>query len=139
MAALSAATERKKRNAGNIMWDDVVVKSGEQIYQGAIVCFDASDDDLIPGADTSGFRFAGIALETVLGDGTKTCRIAWGAEWEVAIDSNITEADVGALAMVSDDNTVDDAGGTTNDVECGRVVKLITSSLAWVYFDRVNA
>jgi hypothetical protein len=139
MTALSAATERKKRNIKGLMYDDVIVKSGEQIYQGALVCFDASDDDLVPAADTSGFRFAGIAAQTVLGDGVKTCRVEWHAEWEVTIDANITEADVGALACATDDNEVDDAGGASNDVEVGRVVKLISASKAWVFFDRINA
>lgn len=133
MTALSANAARKLRNIKSKAYGHYVVNSGSEIYQGALVAFEASGDEIIPAADTVGLRIAGIATERVTGDGTLTCKVIWDVEALFACNAAVTAADVGTTLVVEDDNTVSDAGTETNDIPVGRMTELASSTTAWVH------
>ena len=123
MTALAKDFPRTYRDGVEL---EFLVKSGSQIYAGALVMLD-SNGLLIPGADTASCKFAGVALENVLGDGVKTCRVRVEGAFEVTT-SGLTQAAVGQLAYLVDDTTVALAAITTNDICCGRIVKFFSAT-----------
>lgn len=143
MAALSANNPAATTNPGEII--EYKVKGSTHIYQGARVCVQSSNGYLLPGADTSGIIYVGIALEEVNNtgsDGAAICRVQFADSESIgiqtiAIASTATQATVGNFVYLVDDQTVDVAGGSTNKVAFGRVVKFL--SAGWVQvntFDR---
>ena len=71
MGALTTSANRKKKE-GDLL--ALTVKSGSAVFKGAAACVGA-DGYLIPGADTAGLIFAGVAYESVTGDGSLKCRV----------------------------------------------------------------
>lgn len=132
MTALGADSQREKRGTGRIMVFPVA--TGVTIYKNGIVGINAGGF-AVPGADTAGLQVAGIAYEQVVNsgaDGAKKIRVEVEAEWLFAA-SSITQAMLGDLMVIVDDNTVDDAAGPTNDVPVGRLTEFISTTLGWVY------
>jgi len=87
------------------------VQDNVHIYRGAIVCIDPATGYALPAADTTGYTFAGIALEEV--DNTLTGHAA--ALKRVRVQrrgsaiftaSGLAQTDVGKAAYVSDDTTI---------------------------------
>jgi hypothetical protein len=109
------------------------VKAATQIYAGSLVML-GSDGYAIPGADTASAKFVGVALENVLGgatDGAKSIRVRRKGVFEFAATS-ITQAMVGDIMYIADDQTFDDAAGPTNDIPCGRLVKYVSATKGWI-------
>jgi hypothetical protein len=123
MTALTKDFAREYREGVEL---EFLVKSGSQIFAGAFVMLD-TDGLLIPGADTASCTFAGVAMENVLGDGAKTCRVRTEGTFTVAT-SGLTQAAVGVKAYLADDTTVALAATTTNDVLVGRITKFISAT-----------
>jgi hypothetical protein len=109
---------------------EFLVKTNSQIYAGALVMLD-SNGLLTPGADTASCIFAGLAMENVLGDGTKRCRVRSTGAVKV-VTSGLSQAAVGSKAYLVDDQTVALVTTTTNDVLCGRIVKFVSATSVWV-------
>lgn len=128
MAALTANKDTQIKAVNHI---DHPVAASTKIYAGAIVCTNSAHN-AVPGADTSGLKFAGIAKDLAdnssgsAGDIDVVCH----REGVVFFDTAATFA-VGDTAMIADDQTVTTATLATNDVACGKVVKVVTGGV-WV-------
>ena len=114
----------------------VPVDGGSEIFAGAFVCFNANGF-LVPGSDTAGLIFAGIAREHVdnaLGDdGDLNCIVRRKPTLvKATLGHTITQANVGDNVFLVDAQTVDVAAQTTNDIFCGIIAEFIDSTHAWV-------
>ena len=110
------------------------VAAAVKIYAGSLVCANAGGF-AAPGADTSGYRLAGVALEQVDNtggaDGAKSVRVRRHGIFEFEAAS-ITQAMVGDPMYAVDDHTFDDAAGPTNDVKVGILVKYGSATKGWI-------
>jgi hypothetical protein len=131
MTALAADRATKYRDGIEV---EYLVKTNQQIYAGSLVAVDANGL-LVPGADTAGLVFVGVALENVKGDGVKKCRVRRGGVFNF-VSSGRAQVDVGALATLVDDQTVGLAADTTNDIPCGRIAKVDSPTSVWIDIDK---
>jgi hypothetical protein len=106
-----------------------------KIYGGALVCVNANGY-LVPGADTAGLIFHGIAREqkdnTLGDDGDLTCRVRRRGLVKVILGTAITQANVGDNVFLVDDQTVDIAANCTNDILCGVIAEFIDTTHAFI-------
>lgn len=113
----------------------VPIDDGDKIYAGAFVCANAGGYG-VPGADTAGLTFVGVAREggdnTNGADGAVSVIVRRKGVFKMTFASAITQAAVGANACIVDDQTVDLAAATTNDIVAGKIVEFIDSTHAWV-------
>lgn len=104
------------------------------IYKGALVAVD-DNGYLLAAADAAGYRVVGVAEENVDNSGgsagDKECRVRSGRAFKFNATS-ITQAMVGDLMHVVDDQTFDEAAGT-NGVPCGRLVEYVSATEGWIY------
>jgi hypothetical protein len=111
------------------------VINADIIYGGSLVCVNAAGYAL-PGADTAGLIFEGIATERVdnsLGSaGDKTVTLLRRGLIRMALATAITIANVGDNVFIVDDQTVDLAGNCTNDIFAGIIAGFIDTTHAWV-------
>lgn len=114
------------------------VAAGAKIFAGSMVCSNAQGY-AVPAADTAGLKFLGVALEqadnTAGANGAKKVRLRRTGVFEFNAVS-ITQAMVGDPMYVKDDNTFDDASGTTNDIKAGILVKYVTDTKGWIDISR---
>jgi len=127
MGALTTGTNRKKKE-GDLL--ALTVKNANNIYKGAAVCVGA-DGYLIPGADTAGLIFAGVAYESVAGNGTLKCRVERKGLFLFAIAA-ATIANIGDAVFLADDNTVALAAGVSNAIYCGVISAFESTTSVWV-------
>jgi hypothetical protein len=107
------------------------VAANTKIYAGSLVCVNAAGY-AVPAADTSGYRFAGVALEQVdNSDGGKIVRVRRAGVFEFDAVS-ISQDMVGRPMFASDDHTFDDAAGPTNDIKVGLLVKYVSATKGWI-------
>ena len=107
------------------------VAANMKIYAGSLVCVNAAGY-AVPAADTSGYRFAGVALEQVdNSDGGKNVRVRRAGVFEFDAMS-ISQDMVGAPMYAADDHTFDDAAGPTNDIKVGLLVKYVSATIGWI-------
>lgn len=107
------------------------------IYKGSLVCLD-STGYAIPAADTSGLSgVIGIADEQVASpstdsDGDKKIRIRSGEIYDF-VATSITQAMLGTVMYVVDDQTFDDAAGATNEIAAGILVEYISATRGKIF------
>jgi hypothetical protein len=110
------------------------VAANTKIFAGSLVCVNAAGY-AVPAADTSGFQFAGVAMEQVDNsggsDGAQIIRLRRAGVFEFDAIS-IAQAMVGTEMEAMDDHTFDDAVGTTNHVKVGRLVKYVSGTKGWI-------
>ena len=110
------------------------VAANTKIYAGSLVCVNAAGY-AAPAADTSGYRFAGVAMEQVDNsagsDGGKNVRLRRTGVFEFDAVS-ITQDMVGDAMYAADDHTFDDAAGPTNDIKVGLLVKYVSATKGWI-------
>ncbi len=103
------------------------VKAAAKIYKGSLVCADATGY-AVPGADSAGLLFLGVALEesdnSGGADGALSVRVQAQGVFCFAKTGAIAQAQLGAALYVFDDQTVALAATTANDIACGRVEAL---------------
>lgn len=103
------------------------VKAATKIYKGSLVAADATGY-AVPGADTSGFSFLGVAIEEADNSGgaagALSVRVQTSGIFSFAKSGTITQASIGAALYIVDDQTVGLAATTTNDIHCGRLEAL---------------
>jgi hypothetical protein len=113
---------------------EYLVAANTKIYAGSLVGINATGY-AAPAADTSGYRFAGVALEQVDNsggsDGGKHVRVRRAGVFEFDAAS-ISQAMVGAAMYAVDDHTFDDAAGPTNDIKVGLLVKYVSATKGWI-------
>ena len=110
------------------------VNGTSKIYAGALVCVDA-DGYLVPGADTAGLIFQGIAMQqrdNASGDdGDQLCVVQRRGLVKCAIAA-ATQANIGDSVFLVDDNTVGLSATTTNDIYCGIIAGYVDTTHVWV-------
>jgi hypothetical protein len=113
---------------------DIPVKATTKIYAGSMVCVGGADGYAIPAADASGNIFMGVAMEQADNssgaNGAISVRVRRTGAFEFAA-SSITQAMVGDLMYVVDDQTFDETD-PGNSVVCGRLVKYVSATKGWI-------
>lgn len=106
-----------------------------KIYAGAFACVNAAGY-LVPGADTAGLIFEGISREYAdnsLGlNGAINCLVLRRGLVKAKMATPITIANIGDNVFLVDDESVDLAGNTTNDIFAGIIAGYIDVNNAWI-------
>lgn len=131
--ALTAEREAPMRPVGKAAYP---VTASTTIYKGDAVMLVSGY--AVPGADTSGGIFVGVATTTVVNSGA-----AGAARVEVYDDGSFPFTAVGAavatwlgvMVYLNGDATVALAGTTSNDVLCGKVTEVESATRVWVRLD----
>ncbi len=106
----------------------VPVKANTVIYNGALVCTSAGL--AVPASDASGLRFVGVAMESANNSGGADSAITvrvWQSGVFPVFRSGAAMSDVGTEVAAVDDQTVEVLSVTSNDVKCGRIVRVLDS------------
>jgi len=110
------------------------VATNTKIYAGSLVCVNAAGY-AVPAADTSGFQFAGVAMEQTDNsggsDGAQIVKLRRAGVFEFDAVS-LTQAMVGLDMYAKDDHTFADTAGATNHIKVGRLVKYVSATKGWV-------
>ena len=110
------------------------VAAATKIYAGSMVCVNAGGY-AVPAADTSGYRFAGVALEQVDNtagvDGVIMIRLRRSGVFEFDAAA-LTQAKVGDAMYAVDDQTFADTAGVTNHIKVGALVKYVSATKGWI-------
>lgn len=100
------------------------------LYNGSICCYDANGE-VQPGADTAGFRFAGVYRRDKVDNADD------GLEAQIdpfrpylAACSGMAQTNVGDKVYLTDDNTV--ATTSTNLVFAGEILMVVSATQVWV-------
>lgn len=113
------------------------VAASTKIFAGSMVCINANGY-AVPAADTSGYRFVGVAMEqrdnSAGLDGGHSVRVRRAGAFEFDAAS-ITQAMVGQPMYAVDDHTFDDAAGT-NSIKVGLLVKFVSTTQGWIDITR---
>lgn len=132
MAPLTA--DKKIEYTEGIELSFPVVNAGI-IYSGALVCVNAAGYAL-PGSDTSGLIFQGVAREQAdnrLGAaGAKKVTLRRRGVFKMTLGHTISIANIGDKVYIVDDQTVDLEANVSNKVFCGLIAGYIDSTHAWV-------
>lgn len=133
MTALSNDKQYQRRDGDVVGYP---VEAGKIIYLGALVGLNAARY-AEPAADAAGMRFAGVATHSRCdnsagADGDATVVVYRRGLHRLAIATAVTQADVGKNVYAVDDQTVDLAAATTNDVWIGTIVKVESAAVVWV-------
>lgn len=128
MTALAAAKKSVNRQNGEVY---SFKQGAEKIWEGALVMVNAAGY-AVNATDTAGGVIAGIADETVDNSagsvGDKSIKLRRKGIFEFVFGGTATIADVNTLVYVVDNQTVDLAAATTNDVLVGRIVEFVTAT-----------
>jgi len=118
----------------------ILVAAAETIYAGSLVCLDA-DGYAVAAADTSGYIFAGVAMKQADNSGGAAGAVSVivhrRCRFRLASSTALTQAAVGGLVYVDDDQTVQQAYDATNDVPVGMVTRVLEAYVCEVDIDAV--
>ena len=132
MAALTADKRRQWQGTAEENHGPAGV---DVLFTGALLCFDTSGN-LVAGADTANFNFAGINVKQVDNSagsaGDLDAEFAHTQVERIAQNGNITAAMRGELVFLVDDATVGLAADVSNNIEVGTVERYESSSHVWV-------
>lgn len=128
---MSNITVRKdvRRQEGNIL--SYPVAASTKLIEGALVALNTSGL-LVNAADTSGFKFVGVLDETADNSAGSAGDVR-GKVWtygviDVVAGFSAAAGDCGKQVYIVDNQTVDLAAVTTNDVLVGRIVEVVSAS-----------
>jgi len=111
------------------------VAASQTIYGGALTCVNANGY-AVPGADTNGLIFQGVATErqdnASGSDGDLDVVLRRRGLIKVIMDTAISQANVGDNVFLVDDQTVDLTANVTNNIFCGVIAGYIDSTHAWI-------
>jgi len=112
------------------------VAASTKIYKGSLVMINSSGY-AIPGADTASCVFVGVAQEQIDNssgsNGDKRVTVKRVGCFEFAYGGTAAITDVGTAVYLVDDQTVNAAGSTSNDIKCGVISQVdATNNLVWV-------
>jgi len=128
MSALSADRETTRKAKGLkslLMGTDI-------IYKGGFVTLTAAGL-AVAGQATAGYKFAGVAAEKVddsAGAGTKWCKVFTEGLFKFAATS-ITQAMVGEMMYLTDDQTFDETPATV-PIPVGILVEYVSATVGWI-------
>ena len=124
MTALSENRYTKHRDG---LFTAHPVKAGAHIYKGSLVCADATGF-AVPGGDTAGLSFLGVAIEEADNtgglSGSITVRVQCSGVFSFAKTGTITQTSIGATLYIADDQTLALAATATNDIPAGKLEAL---------------
>lgn len=127
---------RQIKETTEVFYGEVPVAASQTIENGDLVSIDA-DGYLIPAADTSGTVFVGYVHEGVDNsggaDGAETCKVYYGTALVTTGTTAQTDM-VGVKLYVANDDSVDLAAVTSNDIKCGFLRERVSATEAWVAF-----
>ena len=130
---MTALTENYARNLKSHKMPNYGVKAEAVIFRGALTMVDAAGY-LVPCTQLAGAVFAGVSKDvadaTGMADGEVRCDVEAVDAFEVDIAAAV-QADIGKKVYALDDNTVE-LTQTTNSVEVGRIVEVISSTKVMV-------
>lgn len=116
------------------------VKGGAKVYAGGMVCI-GTDGYAVPGSDTAGLKFVGVARSYVDNTGGVSGAVSvevWRKGcFSLASSGAMAISNVGDSVYIVDDQTVGLAVTTTNDVKCGAVSEFVSSTSVYVDIDRI--
>lgn len=138
MTALTAPTDRRRKNAGKLQQFEVA--GGATIYEGAAVAIN-EEGYLIAVTNAANRSFQGIAYETKKNttaegygsNGDLKCRVYRSGIFRFA-SSEILVTDLGIKIYLLDDNTIDPVDVATR-VLAGVLVELESATMGWVDID----
>lgn len=129
MTVLSADIETPRKESGLkslLMGTDI-------IYKGGLVTLTAAGL-AVAGQATAGYKFAGVAFEGIDdsgGAGTKWCRVYTDGVFKF-VASSITQAMVGEMMYLQDDQTIDDVPASGAAIPVGILVEYVSTTLGWI-------
>ena len=138
MAALTADTRRKVRNAQAKLVREYTVGTSSTVYVGSLCALSLTTGRVVAASAATNRRFAGVAEETATGDTNGTVKIKVSYNHEIQVDANtaLTVGHLGANVAIKSDNEVtthSDAGTSAVRVTVGELVEFDeTNDLAWV-------
>jgi len=137
MTALTGDRRLERRDGVEL---DFPVAAATRIYGGALVATNTSGY-LVPGGDTAGYKFAGVASgwfdNTSGANGELIAVVRRRGVINCAIASAV-QADVGKSVFLADDQTVAFAAGTENKIYVGVIAGVIDGTNVWVDIDRAG-
>lgn len=111
------------------------VINADIIYGGGFVSVNAAGY-AVPGADTAGQIFVGVAVERKDNSsgaaGALSVNVRRRGLFKATLGTAISQANVGDNVFLVDDQTVDIAGNCTNDIFCGIIAGYIDTTHAWI-------
>lgn len=132
MTALSANTARATRNEQNASLASYTCTTGTTIYEGSLVMLTTATQLALPGADTASCTFVGIATHSVTSAAAgDIITVKFGHE-ELFTTASTMVGTVNTSVCISDSDTVEVIGTTTNDVKVGPVVGADSTTKAWI-------
>lgn len=132
MAALTAMTARQTRNDSLASYATYTCTTGTTIYEGSLVMVTLATNLALPGADTTGCAFVGIATQTVTSAAAgQTINVKFGHEELLGANATLA-ALAGAACVIFDSDLVTTAAAATNDVKVGEIVQPVGTTAAWV-------
>ena len=136
--ALSADYEARRQTGDMVSFK---IKDAEDIYKGALTMTTDANGYLYAGADSATCTFQGIAVEKSLsadlttdGDGLRSVRVFRTGVFQLPTGQTANPAWIGFKVYITDDNSVDLVGTSTN-VHCGKCVGYISANLIKVDID----
>jgi len=139
MAALSS-DRNTEYSLGDLL--AIPVAGSTEIFAGSLVCTD-SGGYAVPGADTAGYTFEGVATEHVDNSagsaGDKRAIVRRRGRYHFDCASPLNQASMSGEVCVSDDQTVADDSDVTNGIACGRIDKIESDGSVWISIDRYAA
>jgi len=141
MTALAAAKAITKRDVKTVK---LPVDGGSIIYLGGLVALNTAGY-AVPASDAAGLRLVGVAVAATPGDaaaGKIDNTNGSDGDLSVLVESDvcvkvaatsITQAMVGTPMYVVDDQTIDDAAGSTNKLRAGVLQEFISTTSGWLY------
>jgi hypothetical protein len=122
-----------KRSAGDVAYS--TPKANTVIYGGALCNRLTADGKVQPGGDTASTTFAGVSVARALSGASVVTTYRKG-EFEFTYGAgSATIALIGSEVCVNGEDTVDLAAVTTNDVKCGIIAAVPSSTKVRVVID----
>jgi len=138
VTAVPLTADRDMTYRGAMHYTGAKAKANTAIFAGSLVSRDASGY-ICPATDATGYTFAGICRTHVnaVNDGTHpTVELIQDGDHLLPFNSStITEGSASVACYVADDNSVDVAGETANDLQCGVLVEYVDSTHGFVRID----
>ena len=135
---MTAATiDRNTRySLGDLL--SLLMEGATRIFSGTIVCVNSAGY-AVPGADTAGYVFMGIAEEQCdnrLGlCGAARVTVRRRGFYDFDYQGLLTQPAIGSIVCAVDDSMVDSADDTTNDIEVGQIVGINSARSARISID----
>lgn len=135
MADITVPRKNVDRQEGEIL---SFKQSNVKLVEGALLIINATGF-AVNAADTASTIFAGVADETVDNSGgsagDKQIKVRRNGVFTVKFGGTATQATVGKIVCAVDNQTVDLASVTTNDVIVGRCVEFLSAGVIRVDID----